>query len=141
MARRIRARGIKASRAYTVEELAECLGVTEQTVRGFLKAGLPALTGQRPALILGCDVQVFLADREERKRRPLAIGEFFCLRCKVPVTAAHGLADYRALTERSGRIEAFCARCEGPCSRVVSAARLPEWRRLCTLGGNAPWAA
>lgn len=97
--RRHRADRIKADRSYTVEELAEATGTTPQTVRAWIKTGLPALTDERPHLVIGRQAKAYLADRAEKARRPLGIGEFFCFRCKYPVRAALGLWSYTANTD------------------------------------------
>jgi len=135
--RRVSAARVKANRSYTVEEAAETVGVTPQTVRSWIRRGLPALTAQRPFLILGWALKDFLTSAEASRKRPLGLGEFFCLRCKTSTTAAMGLADYAPLSTAHGRLEAFCAACEGPCSRVVTKASLPDWAAHCQIGGNA----
>ncbi|MDQ3246746.1 MAG: helix-turn-helix domain-containing protein, partial [Pseudomonadota bacterium] len=52
---------VKVNRSYTVEEAAEAVGATPQTVRIWIKSGLLALEGQRPVLILGWALKDFLA--------------------------------------------------------------------------------
>ena len=53
VAKRPNPRSIKAARTYTITEAAEALGMSFGTVRGWVKQGLPAMTAQRPFLILG----------------------------------------------------------------------------------------
>ncbi|MFN0114177.1 MAG: hypothetical protein ACKVPY_05820 [Paracoccaceae bacterium] len=127
MARRYKAARIKADRAYSVDELAEAVGATPQTVRHWVTAGLPVLAEKRPFLVLGWQAKHFLATREAGTKRPLQVGEFYCLRCKAPVRAAFGLCSYSASSPAHGRIEAFCERCDGPCGRIVSRAELSRW--------------
>jgi excisionase family DNA binding protein len=134
--RRVSAVRVKANRSYTVEEAAETVGVTPQTVRSWIRQGLPALTAQRPFLILGYALKDFLASAEASRKRPLRLGEFFCLRCKTSTTAAIGLAEYAPLSTAHGRLEAFCAVCEGPCSRLVTKASLTDWTGYYQIGGN-----
>ena len=61
MARRISAIRVKANRSYTVEEAADAVGATPQTVRNWIKRGLPAMAAQRPILIIGCALKEYLA--------------------------------------------------------------------------------
>ena len=136
MARRVSAARVKAHRSYTVEEAAERVGVTPQTVRSWVRQGLTAMTAQRPYLIFGCALKEFLARAEADRKQPLRIGEFFCLRCKTARPPALGMADYSPMSRGHGRLHAFCAVCEGPCSRVVSAASLPEWVAIYAIGGS-----
>lgn len=138
MARRASAARVKSNRSYTVEEAAYAVGVTERTVRAWIKRGLAAMTSQRPALILGYNLKEFVAERRVQKAGPMEIGRFFCLTCKRPRPSALGMVDYQPLSERHGRLTALCADCEGTCVRIVSAASLPGWRRICQLGGNIP---
>ena len=136
MARRIRAARVKALRSYTVEEAAQTVGATPQTVRTWIRQGLPALTDQRPMLIMGWWLKDFLARAEASRRRPLRIGEFFCFSCKRARTAAMGMADYVPRSANHGLLRAFCAACEGTCTRVISASSLPAWTAIYGIGGT-----
>lgn len=136
MTRRVSAARVRSNRSYTVEEAAEAVGVTAQTVRLWIRRGLPAMTGQRPFLILGGELKDFVSRERDRRKRPLSRGEFFCLRCKAATTPALGLVEYRPMGAASGRVHGFCAVCEGSCSLVISAARLPDWASLYEIAGN-----
>jgi hypothetical protein len=138
MARRIMAARVKANRSYTVEELADTVHVTPQTVRGWIKRGLPALTGQRPFLVLGWACKEFLAGANSARKRPLDLGEFFCLGCKCPRGAAMGMADYEPLLPGRGLLRAFCKVCERSCTRVIGSTSLPAWKAICRIGGTNP---
>ncbi|WP_461429086.1 MerR family transcriptional regulator [Gymnodinialimonas sp.] len=65
MAKRPDPRRLRSSLTYTVPELARVCGVTEGTVRAWLKEGLAALTTQRPTLITGDAAKAFF-DRTSR---------------------------------------------------------------------------
>jgi hypothetical protein len=138
MARRVNTARVKANRSYTLEELADAAGVTPQTVRAWIKQGLSALTGQRPFLVMGWACKEFSERTNSTRKRPLRLGEFFCLACKCPRSAAMGMADYEPLAPDRGFLRAFCAVCEGACTRLISAAALPAWRAICRVGGNNP---
>jgi hypothetical protein len=131
-----RGRRIKRHRSYEICEAAEILGVTPQTIRSWTRQGLPIIDDKRPFLILGEALKGFLGAREKHRSRPLAIGEFYCFRCKKPTTTALGHADYHPSTATNGRLESFCAECEGPCGRIVSIADLPKWAAILEIGGN-----
>ena len=51
--RRPNYRLVKIHRNYTVEEVARLFGTHNNTVRAWVKAGLPTCDGKRPTLILG----------------------------------------------------------------------------------------
>jgi len=48
-------RRVKTHRSYTVEEIASLLDLHKNSVRTWVKAGLPTCDGQRPMLILGSE--------------------------------------------------------------------------------------
>ena len=60
MARRSSSRGVKLHWNYSVEEAARATGNCKGTVRRWLKDGLPAITDQKPLLILGGDLIDYL---------------------------------------------------------------------------------
>jgi transposase-like protein len=56
-------RRVKIHRSHTVEEIARSLGVHKNTVRVWVKAGLPTSNKRRPLLVLGEDLVSFLQAR------------------------------------------------------------------------------
>ena len=133
MSRRVSAARVKSHRSYTVEEAAEAVGVTAPTVRDWIRRGMTAMIQQRPTLILGAHLKAFIVEARTKKIGPMPTGQFFCLRCKTRTEAAMGLADYHPLSEHHGRLEAFCARCEGTCSRIISRPALADWAQHCRI--------
>src|SRR5262249_52534860 len=111
-------------RCYTVEEVAKLFGVHKNTVRGWLKAGLPRIDGRRPILILGRRLAGFLHTRRERRRQRCRAGEFYCFRCRAPKKAAARNAEYLPVTVRSGNLRATCADCGTRMFRRVSLHKL-----------------
>lgn len=126
MAKRADPRRIRADLSYDVPELARTLGVSVGTVWTWLKHGLPALTAQRPTLILGSDAKEFLAVRKAQTKRPLAPDELFCLSCKAPRKPYARLVQLDHAPGKPARITGFCESCETVCSRVVGAAQIPN---------------
>lgn len=127
MARRPTVRGVKRYYSYTVEEAARATGASKGTVRRWLKAGLPAITDQKPLLILGADLIDFLAARRKaaQKCRPL---ECYCLSCRQPRSPAFGAVEFHWLTPTSGNVLALCEECSTVMRRRVPAAKLDGWR-------------
>ena len=76
MARRFSTARIKVHRSYEIEEAAETVDVAPQTIRAWIKQGLPALMEKRPYLILGWQLKAFLKAREAERKLPMAEGEF-----------------------------------------------------------------
>ena len=59
-------RHVKIHRSYTVEEIAKMLGKHKNTVRIWVKDGLPTIDDKRPMLILGHDLVEFIKKRRTK---------------------------------------------------------------------------
>lgn len=118
----------KIHRNYTVEEIATLFGVHRNTVRAWVKRGLPTSDDRRPMLILGRDLVAFLQVQRAKNKRTCQPGEIYCVRCRAPKAPAGDMADYEALTEAQGNLVAICPDCETIVYRRVSLARLAQIR-------------
>lgn len=137
MAKRADTRRIHADLNYNVPELARTAGVSVGTVRNWLKQGLPAMTAQRPTLILGSDEKEFLAERKAQTKRPLAADELFCFSCKAPRKPFAGMVQLDHAPGKPARITGFCEACETVCSRVVGVAQIPRLSAIFDLEPNS----
>lgn len=120
MGRRYSTARIKSHRNYNIEEAAETVGVTPQTIRAWIRQGLPALAEKRPHLILGWHLKAFLKARDADRKAPMADGEFYCCRCKTRREAAFGLAERSTTADGRPILTGFCAVCETECRRFLS---------------------
>jgi len=116
----------KIHRNYTVEEVAGVFGVHRNTVREWVKRGLPTNDDRRPMLILGADLVAFLRARRVKNKRTCGPGELYCFGCRAPKAAAGDMADYQPLTATQGNLIAMCADCETIMYRRVSVAKLAQ---------------
>ncbi len=130
MARRFKTNLIKINKAYRVFELADAAGVSVATVRSWIKVGMQRLDETRPTIIMGFHALAFLNTRKAKAKRPMALGEFYCMRCKAPRTPFGMMADYCPTTATGGRLKALCGTCECNCNRNISAANLPDIRKV-----------
>jgi hypothetical protein len=117
---------IKVHRNYTVEQAGKTLGVHKNTVREWIKDGLPIIDEKRPHLILGRDLKDFLRERRRKKKRTCGIGELFCVRCRAPKFPAGNMADYVPDNETVGNLVAICPDCGFIMNRRVSKANLEQ---------------
>ena len=92
----------KIHRNYTVEEIATLFGVHRNTVRAWIKRGLPTSDDRHPLLILGRDLAAFLQAQRAKNKRTCQPGEIYCVRCRAPKAPAGAMADYEALSATQG---------------------------------------
>ena len=94
--RRPNPRLVKIHRSYTVEEIGRIFGLHKNTVREWVKAGLPTCDSKRPMLILGRELAAFLQARRMKNKRPCQPGEIYCVRCRNPKLPAGDMAELSA---------------------------------------------
>lgn len=119
----------KIHRNYTVEEVATLYSVHKNTVRAWIKAGLPLCDTRRPALILGADLRDHLKARRQARKRRCKDDELFCLCCRAPRRPAEGMIDFIPLTATTGRISGLCPECTGVMNRYSSVSGLDRIRQ------------
>jgi excisionase family DNA binding protein len=122
--RRPNPRLIKIHRNYSVDEAARLLHIHKNTVRGWIKEGLPTIDRRRPTLIHGVDLSAFLTNRRNRAKRPCPPGHMYCFKCRSPQKPAAGMADYLPITPTSGNLRGLCLQCGTLMHRRASFAKL-----------------
>jgi excisionase family DNA binding protein len=128
--KRLNARRVKVHRSYTVEEVAKLFGAHKNTIRNWLREGLPKVDDRRPILILGRQLASFVHARCQHRRQRCAAGELFCFKCKKPRRPLGETAEYLPLMPGSGNLRAICIQCGTRLYRRVSL------RKLTTAAGD-----
>lgn len=118
----------KIHRNYTVEEIAVLFGIHRNTVRQWIKIGLPTSDDKRPALVLGRDLAVFLEAKRKANKKPCQSGQIYCVRCREPKNPAGEMSEYQSLTATQGNLVGICPTCEALIYRRVSLAKLAQVR-------------
>jgi len=137
MSRRTRnPRLVKIHRNYSVEEVAKLLHIHKNTVREWIRRGLPVIDGRRPILILGSALAGFITSRRRNNKRPCAPGQIYCVRCRCPQHPAFGKADYKPITATSGNLVGTCPACKAHIYRRVSLVKVDAVRG--NLGVSLP---
>jgi len=104
-------RRVKVHRSYTVDEAAKLFGAHKNTVRNWLKEGLPKVDDRRPILILGRQLASFMDARRRQRRQRCAAGELYCFKCRKPRQSMAGTAEYLPTTVGTGNLRALCSHC------------------------------
>lgn len=119
-------RRLKIHHNYTIEEIARRLAVHKNTVRTWIKDGLPTIDGKRPTLIHGREASTFLQNRRSKNKRTCRAGEIYCLRCRAAKRPAGDMADYLPMNEKVGNLRAICPDCDSIMHRCVSITKLGQ---------------
>lgn len=119
---------IKINRSYLVEEIASLFGIHRNTVRQWIKQGLPTSDQKRPFLILGRELTAFVQARRRKNKHTCQPGEIYCVRCRAPKMPAGNMAEYVSVTETLGNLVGICPDCNSIMNRRVSLAKLDHSR-------------
>tara|TARA_R110002073_G_scaffold331785_1_gene516978 strand:- start:601 stop:1041 length:441 start_codon:yes stop_codon:yes gene_type:complete len=117
---------VKIHRNYDVGEVANLLGVHQNTVREWIKNGLATNDNKRPVLILGSILKGFLQAKRKKNKQKCQPFEIYCVRCRLPQLPAGNMVDYEALNSCSGRLMGICPACDGIINKYINFAKLTE---------------
>jgi Helix-turn-helix domain len=113
---------------YSVEEIARLFGVHRNTVREWVKRGLPTINVKGPKLILGPDLRSFLQARRLKNKRKCQPGEIYCVGCRAPQKPAGDMAECQVSTAALGNLIGICPSCNSMMYRRVNLAKLEQVR-------------
>lgn len=132
-ARRPNPRLVKIHRTYTVDDVARLFGLHKNTVRNWIKHGLPTVDDKRPILIRGAALVEYLSNLRRKSKRPCAAGELYCLPCRKPQRPAFGEVEYVPLTQSGGNLRGLCPTCSRLIHRRVRSDDLTGWRAILSV--------
>lgn len=125
--KRLNPRLAKMHLSYSVEDVASLYKVHKNTIRNWIKQGLPTCDDRRPTLILGRDLRAFLEARRTRRKRPCGPGEMYCFRCRLPKRPTDGLLDFDAGTGPLGNLVGLCPNCGTIMNRRINVTQLHKF--------------
>lgn len=107
---------------YNLSEICKHYNVTDQTVRNWLKAGLPRVPGVSEMLVNGGDLNAFHAARRKAAQKPLTLAQFLCLTCHEARDPVPGSVLGADPEQRTLRMQSECSVCGSTMFRVWSKA-------------------
>ena len=117
----------KIHRSYSVEEVANMFSIHKQSVRIWVKNGLPTCDNHHPTLILGSDLREFLQARRLKNKRPCPPGKIYCLSCKEPKSPVDKKVTYKPITKTKGLLIGICPDCKKKIHQFTSLAKLEQF--------------
>jgi excisionase family DNA binding protein len=115
---------IKIHRSYTVEEAARALRVHRNTLRSWIKQGLPTIDSRRPSLIHGRDLFTFLRNRRNKIKQSCGSDQLYCVKCRMPKRPVASIVQFIPITPLSGNLRGNCPDCGCFMHRRVALAKL-----------------
>lgn len=111
MAKRYNPNKCKINRNYTISEIALLYDVHKNTVKAWLRRGLKKIDNQRPFLILGRDLKLFIKDLRAINKQPCDLGEMYCLKCRSPRVPDQRSITFECKFSRYGLVKGRCNVC------------------------------
>jgi predicted DNA-binding protein YlxM (UPF0122 family) len=121
-------RRIKRDYPYTLQEIAKLYSVHKSAVRQWLKRGLQKIDKQKPILIHGRALLLFLKTQQQQRKSPLKANEFYCLKCRAPRMAYENAVDIVIQNNTRVSIQGLCAVCETSVRRVGRVKHIPDYK-------------
>jgi len=131
--------GIKSLHCYTIPEAAGVTGVSDRTIRAWIKQGLTAMTDERPTLVRGDALIAFIQAQRQVRKSHLSPDEFYCLKCRAARKPAGGLVDCETDGTRA-KLTALCETCDTIMHKPIAHERVVSLANVfdVTLRGKAP---
>ena len=127
MAKRINPNLVKIHRNYTVEEVANIISVHKNSVRLWIKDGLPICDEKRPLLILGKELKLYLQTKRQKKKRKCKSYEIYCMRCKASKRPAGNMVDLE-FNGATRCLVGLCPDCSGVMNKFIKESDLEKVR-------------
>lgn len=126
MSQRHNTNRIRRQISYSIQEITEMLAVHKNTVRSWVREGLPKTDKQKPWLIHGQDLREFLSKRQSLRQKKCGLDEFYCFRCRMPRRPFGNLADVKVRNAKTVVVCGFCEVCDTSMNKVQSAKNLAK---------------
>ena len=120
--------GIKSLQTYTIQEAAGITGVSERTIRDWIKAGLDAMANERPTLVRGDAMIAFIKGQRSSRKKRVPKDAFYCLKCRAPRKPAGDFVDCQVNGNRA-KLIGMCEVCETLMHKAIALDHLTDIKR------------
>lgn len=122
---------VRRNYTYSVEDIAELLGVSAMTVfRWISEEGLKRIPETKKYFVHGSHLIEFLIKKNIKNKKPCQDGEIYCCKCRKPRNPhAHSLK-FKKLSNQTVRISGKCGVCAAAINKVVSGKKWNETHPL-----------
>lgn len=94
------------------------------------------MTSQRPYLILGDTLRAYLQEQKAKSKVTLQPDQLLCLTCKTGRKPLGLMVDLHPQNAKTARLVGLCEVCDGTCNRMISRAKLDQFRTIFDLVSN-----
>jgi len=119
---------VKIHRNYSVDDIARLFGLHKNTVRNWLKQGLPTIDDRRPILVLGQELSRFLHERRQKAKQSCGPGRLYCIACRAPKVPAGKMAECTPTGPLAGSLCGICPDCDRLIYRRVNLTKIDAVR-------------
>ena len=129
---------ISVRKSYEVREIARLLDRSTYTLRAWINEGLPVLPGSKPRLIDGAELKAWLDAKWAKRKKPCAIGELHCCKCRNPRAPGPKTVRTEPLTAKTTLIRGKCHVCGTAMQQIRKTEALAETIAVMTALKQAP---
>ena len=126
-------RRIKRDYSYYLDEVAELFDVHKNSVRNWVKSGLPLVDDKRPHMVHGSALIAFLKKRQSKRKHRCQLHEFYCFKCRLPRPLWEGLADMAITSKTRLQLSGICNTCNTKVFKAGSVERISEYAKTFDL--------
>jgi hypothetical protein len=129
---------ISVRKSYEVREITRLLDRSPDTVRGWIKEGLPVLPGSKPRLIDGAELKAWLQAKWAKRKKSCAINQLHCCKCRNSREPDPASVKTEPVTAKTVMIRAKCGTCGTAMQQVRKTEALAETIAAMTALKQAP---
>lgn len=145
MSKKYNLRLIKSRESYSFKEISKLFNMHVRTVQLWRQNGLKVINDSRPFLVMGFELKDYLAKHIKSRKQKLSPNEFYCVKCRKPVTSINNIASLHYTGQTIGSnhyseliIQGECYYCQSRINRFSHEGQMLEIKQNFQIdkGGN-----